>query len=130
MVRSALIGAAALALSVTAAPAAEDTSSANYIMPGCRDAATEKPAPMTLFKSPFCMGIIEGISFMGQWVTLELESNPVGQRRISCLSIPDGVTVNQKVRVVVAYIDARPARMHENFKVLTIEALRAAWPCK
>jgi hypothetical protein len=31
---------------------------------------------------------------------------------------------------VVKYIDDRPARMHENFKVLAIEALRAAWPCE
>jgi Rap1a immunity proteins len=43
---------------------------------------------------------------------------------------PKGVTSGQALRVVVTYIDAIPARMHENFKYLAVEALRAAWPCK
>jgi Rap1a immunity proteins len=43
---------------------------------------------------------------------------------------PAGVTIAQEVRVVVVYIDARPARMHEPFKMLVVEALRAAWPCR
>src|SRR4029453_4871755 len=30
----------------------------------------------------------------------------------------------------VQYIDARPARMHEDFRILAAEAMRAAWPCK
>ncbi len=42
---------------------------------------------------------------------------------------PAGATVGQAIRVVVRYIDDRPARQHENFPKLTIEALRAAWPC-
>jgi Rap1a immunity proteins len=46
------------------------------------------------------------------------------------MEISDGVTVGQEIMVVVAYIDARPARMHENFGVLALEALRTAWPCK
>jgi hypothetical protein len=33
------------------------------------------------------------------------------------------------VRVVVAYIEARPARVHEDFRNLALEALREAWPC-
>jgi hypothetical protein len=47
-----------------------------------------------------------------------------------CLDIPYGPTIDQFVKVVVAYIEARPARMHEQFEGLTIEALRAAWPCR
>jgi Rap1a immunity proteins len=44
--------------------------------------------------------------------------------------LPNGVTQGQMVRVVAYYIDARPARQHEDFTQLTIEALRAAWPCR
>jgi hypothetical protein len=40
-----------------------------------------------------------------------------------------GVTDSAGIRVVVQYIGERPARMNENFKILAIEALRAAWPC-
>ena len=43
---------------------------------------------------------------------------------------PDSVTNFQIVRVVVKYIDDRPARQHENFRELAREALRAAWPCR
>jgi hypothetical protein len=40
------------------------------------------------------------------------------------------VTRQQMVRVVVQYIDNRPARMHERFVILAAEAMTAAWPCK
>jgi hypothetical protein len=132
MVRSALFGAAALALTVTGA-AAEDRNSANYIMQGCRDVVTGKRAPLTVTDSARCMGIIEGISFMGGMVKLGLEFGPMPDPRwqgLVCLDIPDGVTTGQMVRVVVAYIDAQLARMHEEFNLLALEALRDAWPCK
>ena len=47
-----------------------------------------------------------------------------------CVDFPPGVTNSQKIKVVIAYIEARPARLHESFVDLALEALRAAWPCK
>jgi hypothetical protein len=44
--------------------------------------------------------------------------------------VPDRSTVGQAVRVIVAYVDQRPERMHEHFEVLVLEALRRAWPCR
>jgi hypothetical protein len=38
------------------------------------------------------------------------------------------VTVAQAVRLVVTYIEARSARMREDFLLLASEALSAAWP--
>ena len=40
------------------------------------------------------------------------------------------MTTNQAIAVVVKYIEARPERMHEDFRALALEALTAAWPCK
>jgi hypothetical protein len=34
------------------------------------------------------------------------------------------------VGVFIASVEARPQRMHEPFRQLALEALRAAWPCK
>jgi hypothetical protein len=34
------------------------------------------------------------------------------------------------VRVAVAYIERRPQRMHEDFRMLAVEAFHEAWPCK
>jgi hypothetical protein len=51
-------------------------------------------------------------------------------RRVACMDISDGVTLGQEVRVVVAYIEARPELMHEPFRMLALEVLRSAWPCR
>jgi hypothetical protein len=49
---------------------------------------------------------------------------------LHCLDIPEKVTLLQLVRGVIAYIEARPQRMHESFNDLALEALRTAWPCR
>lgn len=92
---------------------AVDMGSANHIMPGCRS-FTQTPAKglEAAFLSGECMGIIETIVGLG----------------LACA--PKGSTHEQGVRVVVKYIDERPARTHENFMLLAQEALRAAWPCR
>jgi hypothetical protein len=36
--------------------------------------------------------------------------------------------MEQTVKVVIAYIDARPARLHEHFATLASEALKEAFP--
>jgi hypothetical protein len=111
MAKSVLLG-AALALTVTSVWAAGmDVDSANYMMPGCRDWLGDAAA--NLFRQGRCAGVIEGLIYLNG-----------GACR------PEGSTREQSVRVVVAYIDARPAQMHERFDDLALEALRAAWPCK
>jgi hypothetical protein len=89
---------------------AEDTGSATYMMRGCREALAAPNKDSSL--SALCVGTIDGLGFG------------------SGTCFPTGVTVEQMTRVVVQYIDARPARMHEDFRKLALEALTAAWPCK
>jgi hypothetical protein len=128
---AALFGSAALALTITAASGAEDADahSANAIVPGCRDYVAQ--ANRRLLLQGICAGIVEGISFMGAMVQVAKKEVPQGFiREQLCLNVPDEVTSEQVVRVAVAYIDARPARMHEPFPTLALEALRAAWPCR
>lgn len=139
MVRSVLFGAAAIALTVTAAPAAEAVSSANSIMPGCRGFASrvDQNSLNDAFDQGFCAGTVGAIGFMGTAMKIGLQSNTepddrfaVVARRSACLDIPAGVTLGQEVRVVISYIEVRPARMHEPFRGLALDALRTAWPCK
>ena len=52
------------------------------------------------------------------------------ERVILFCCMPSGVTYEQGVRIVIAYIEARPQRMHESFGLLALEALTAASPCK
>ncbi len=102
---------AALALSDGSAFAEADTKSANYVMTGCHNlVADQNDEP---FLQGICAGLISGVTY---------------QSEDNCL--PAGATRGQIVRVVVQYIDVRPARMHEDFRKLALEALRAVWPCE
>ena len=113
-----------MALTITGVVAAmERPLSANAIMPGCQDALSQN------WSNPFagyCLGAVDGIAFGSNIPDSFLQ--PRAKNSV-CLSIPDGVTGVQMIKVVVAYIDARPARMDENFHTLALAALRDAWPC-
>jgi Rap1a immunity proteins len=88
-----------------------------------------------------CLGIVVGIAYLAsradvditeltsegqEWMIDMLRRDPT---RTGRLCVPKGVTHGQSVRVVIAYIEARPKRMHEPFWQLTYEALVDAWPC-
>ncbi len=126
---TALLLGATLALTVTAA--AQNTSSANYILPGCQDFLNLKQ-PHT-DRQGFCAGTVAGISFVGKDLRRLRPAYPSESDAVTwlyCLDIPEKVTLMQLVRGVIAYIDARPQRMHESFNDLALEALRTAWPCR
>ena len=92
---------------VSSTLAATDTSSANYVMPGCRDfISSNSLTPAYPFVQGFCAGVIQGLIY---------DSHDI------CL--PSGVEKGQAVRIVVQYIDSQPARLHENFNALALEAL-------
>ncbi len=97
-------------------------ASADYWMPGCRDAAAliqfsnDGDFKDDLVKIGFCVGIINGLSYSGV---------------SSGLCVPVGVTAQQAARVVVQYIDGQSTmRVNEDFRRLAFEALQAVWPCK
>ena len=98
----------------------EPTTSADYVMPGCRDAASlitfsnVGESQEEVSRMGFCAGIVVGLSFMGQ---------PYG------ICVPAGTSAQQTARIVVQYIDGQPARIDEDFRSFAVEALRANWPC-
>ena len=98
-------------LSGGAAPA-DNADSANYTMLGCRHYMTQDDINDP-FKQGWCGGLISALLYM----SADICNPPV-------------VTGAQTARVIVQYIDSRPARMHEDFRKLALEALRAAWPCQ
>jgi Rap1a immunity proteins len=119
----ALVLGIAIAMVATSALAQEDKSSANYMLPYCR-AAVNNQAP-TLSSDAvmqgMCVGLVDAIDFMMS------KYPPEEQEYRSCP--PSDVILRQAVQVVIAYIDARPERISENFKTLAIEAIHDAWPC-
>jgi hypothetical protein len=104
------------------AAAQQAASSADYWMPGCRHAAalihfsSDGDSEDDLVKMGFCIGIINGLSYTGV---------------SSGLCVPVGVTAEQAASVVVQYIDGQATtRANEDFRLLALEALQAAWACK
>jgi hypothetical protein len=112
------VGCLMLAIGATKVNSQPDTESANAIMPGCESVlAPQKTYDLlTVYNRGICAGEVGGV-----WDTA------VGLGRVCA---PQGVIFSQAVRVVVQFINARPARMHERFTKLAFEALIAAWPCK
>jgi hypothetical protein len=93
---------AALMLNGGIALAAEDDPhSANFIMPGCREVLAGK----SNWTVGLCDGLIAGLIYANRNIC-----------------VPNGVTHGQRVRVVVRYIDNQPARLHEDFRELALEA--------
>jgi hypothetical protein len=102
------------------AVAGPNETSADYFMPGCRDAASlitfsnVGESEGQIQRQSFCAGIVVGLSFMGQ---------PYG------ICVPAGTTSQQITSIVVQYIDGQPDRIREDFNHFAVEALRANWPC-
>jgi hypothetical protein len=97
-----------------------ERTSANYFMPGCRDVASlinfsiSEQSKEDSYRMGVCSGIMVGLGYLGKSYGM-------------CL--PAEATSQQAAVVVVQYIDGRPERMGENFMALSVEALKAAWPC-
>jgi Rap1a immunity proteins len=136
MTTSGLLLGMALALTVTAAQA--EDKSANYMLPHCQNFIDHKSGD--LFGQGLCAGLVEGVTATVSIVALYAfprppfisPDRPPPDRlpRTLCIDVPNGVTIEQLVRVVVAYVEARPDLMHQEFRLLSIDAVRAAWPCK
>ena len=107
--------AAAVFLSASAAGAAEDTTlSADRMLPACAAFVAER-APREIdgvFQAGRCIGLMQGLGYASRLVDV---------------CPPAEVTFAQKARVAVTYIEARPERMHEDFRVLAVEAMQKAW---
>jgi hypothetical protein len=104
----AIVGAAVL----WPTPAISGNTTANEAMEGCRFFLTDAGSATLkqINAQGFCRGAVEAL--------IATQYCP-----------PEGVTIGQAVRVVVQYIDNRPARLNEPFAALAAEALQGAWPC-
>lgn len=123
---------ALMALAITAAQAAaEDTDSADFLLPFCRLTPNEMAADIKKAANyGRCVGAVEGIS---QMFSLMRQAQEAGAARLDpllCTAIPAGIASEQLVNVVVKYGEAFPELTHRPFTVVAMSAMRLAWPCK
>jgi hypothetical protein len=76
----------------------------------------------TDLRNPFtgyCQGVASALVFVGRNLSENLR-----------FCTPEKSTNFQAVKVVIAFIEAHPERLHESFMALALEALNRGWPCK
>ena len=93
-------------------PAVARAFKAEYYLTGCKDFI----AGRNNFDSGRCVGALEVLD------ALSLDTKQ--------FCIPDATNNLARVRIVVAYLEARPERMKEDFRLLANEAMAKTWPCK
>src|SRR5262249_12815125 len=109
-----------LIVSATGQQATNADTSANAVFLGCKAFAEDRATTARLLNiAGVCAGLVLGLSYVGEVLPPEHQS-----------CVPPTSDAQQLTRVVVRYIEARPQRMHEDFRALTLEAFHNAWPCK
>jgi hypothetical protein len=104
----ALIGSSAQA----GEPAVSHAYSAEFYLPGCKNFIAGKLD----FLGGRCVGAAEVLDALSQ------------DTKAFCA--PAAINNLDRIRVIVAYIEPRPERMKEDFRLLANEAMAKAWPCK
>jgi hypothetical protein len=95
-------------------------SSADSFLPRCRAIVNHE------FNKNFDLGLCAGamIALHDATIVLHLPSeHPLR----SCM--PESITVEQSVAVVVSWLDHHPESRRENFIRIAMSALHEAWPC-
>lgn len=105
--------------SATAQSVQEDTS-ANPVFLGCKALVEDRASNTQLVNiANFCSGVVHALGYVGRFLPPEYQS-----------CVPPTSDARQLARVVVKYIEARPEKMHEDFRMLVLETFHNAWPCK
>jgi hypothetical protein len=102
-------------------PIAPDLTANGYIS-GCKgliSVAEGSQYTTDIFGTGMCTGLLRGLALAAVFAEKD---------RVFCQ--PASVSTGQAARVLVAYLEARPARLHEEVAVLAMEAFTAAWPCR
>jgi hypothetical protein len=96
-----------------------DSSAGNFV-PRCRAVVTHERDKA--FDLGLCAGAM--IALHDDMILLQLPSDHPLR---SCL--PDNVTVEQSIAVVVRWFDRHPQSRQENFMWVAMSAMHEAWPC-
>lgn len=99
-----------------------DSRSANYIFPGCKALAQGEPPTEArlLMRGHYCNGVLYALTGASRFIEIPfLRSCP-----------PEGGAITQAARVFVKFLEQHPERLHEDFRMLALEAMHEAWPCE
>jgi hypothetical protein len=103
---------------VSACPAyaKSDISSGSYFLRACNSFLDTKVSVNdwhSYEEAGECFGSARMLIFLG--------------RKGAGICSPEGVTVSQVARVIVKYLNDHPEKLHEDYRVLSVEALQKVW---
>jgi hypothetical protein len=120
------------ALTIPIANAADNTHSANFMLPFCKlglEQAVDSPSNSYLVGR--CAGLVEGvINMSGLLKAMQTVGDIPHLDPLLCAAVPEQVTIEQALKVVVSYAEAHPREGPLPFTVLVLDALHDAWPCR
>jgi Rap1a immunity proteins len=111
------------ALQIASAAGTDDLATGDEVLNECRAAIS--PTPASLGDNPvqsslrlgLCIGVVSAVFTIAR------------DERLICMPRVAMPTLHV-VRVVVAFVEARPQRSHEPFVLLAYDAVADAWPCR
>jgi Rap1a immunity proteins len=83
-----------------------------------------------LVNGAHCVGYVQGVIDDHFSCQINETSSAAALDPVKHFCLPDGVTPNQTVRVIVKWLEDHPARLHEKAIGLVLDALRDNFPCR
>jgi hypothetical protein len=114
---TALLAATVCVCASQTAVAAENFYSGNFYLRHCKNLLSGSSEDR--FNQGNCLGVVRTLMDLGEHLP--------GSGRFC---VPRESSREQGIRVLVAFLEAQPHRLHEDFIDLAMEAYRKAWPCK
>ena len=120
------------ALMISMVHAAEDTHSTSYMLPYCKLTSEQLvDSPSQSYLLGRCAGLVEGVSHMAGLLRAMRTVGDISHLDpLLCAAVPEQVTIQEVLKVVVRYGETHPKEGPLPFTVLVLDALHDAWPCK
>ena len=113
---------AALMVLVVGVATAADTAA--QLLENCKDALANNETA----GAGVCLGFVGGTWEAANMVNAIRRFDP-NCFELPSYCIPNGVTLGQMVQVVVKYIKQHPENLHNKASIVSLNAMRTAWPC-
>jgi len=118
-------------LMITTVNAAENEHSASFMLPHCKLTSDQAVDTYNPYLYGRCVGLVEGvINMSGLLKAMQTVGDIPHLDPLLCAAVPEQVTIQEVLKVVVTYGETHPKEGPLPFTVLVLDALHDAWPCK
>ena len=115
----------------TAGNAAEDILSGSTLLKNCKSYLKVSGGSSNsdiILGAGLCLGTVRGIIDAG--AVFDTFADQAGNPRPNVFCVPESVSTDRGVRVVIQYLEEHPEDLHQRGTTLTVLALKQAFPCR